>query len=374
MTPAHDRMSTEAPDRMPLRHSQLWFFLAVGLALRLVVSLFYPLIHHPDEVFQYLEQAHRLVTGDGFLPWEYREGIRSWLAPAALVPLKWLADLVSTDPRVFTRAAFVAMSCFSLSIVWLGYQWTLRHHGVLAAAVVGSLLAFSPPMLLYSPRVLTEVAATNLLFLALSCAPSAAAVPATGPRPIWRQRYFWIGVFLGLTFVVRFNIGGSVALLGIFLCGGKLRERWLPALAGGALLLLALGVLDWATWGYPFQSIIRNFQLNIIEGVAATYGTTSFLEWTLRLGSGLVWFLPLLGGAAALLFLGRRHNTAFLLMLLGVLIPLSFVGHKEVRHFYPAMPPALLVMGVGLARGVEWLRSRAVGLRAASSGSQWRSC
>jgi len=36
------------------------------------------------------------------------------------------------------------------------------------------------------------------------------------------------------------------------------------------------------------------------------------------------------------------------------------VGHKEVRYFYPAMPPALLVMGVGIVRIVEARRSQPI--------------
>ena len=100
--------------------SLLWFFLAAGFGVRLVVSLVYPLIHHPDELFQYIEQAHRFVTGDGLVPWEHREGIRSWVVPGALVPLKWLADLLGDDPRLFTSAAYVAMSLFSLVIGWVG--------------------------------------------------------------------------------------------------------------------------------------------------------------------------------------------------------------------------------------------------------------
>jgi len=57
--------------------------LLVALALRAAL-LVTPRSFHPDEVFQYLEQAHRIVFGYGVVPWEYNYGIRSWLLPAVL--------------------------------------------------------------------------------------------------------------------------------------------------------------------------------------------------------------------------------------------------------------------------------------------------
>ena len=41
-----------------------------GLALRVCLAIAFPDIYHPDEVFQTLEPAHRLVTGWG--------GMASW--------------------------------------------------------------------------------------------------------------------------------------------------------------------------------------------------------------------------------------------------------------------------------------------------------
>ena len=50
---------------------------AIALALRVAAALWSEHLSHPDEVFQYFEQAHRLVYGYGFLPWEYRFGVRN---------------------------------------------------------------------------------------------------------------------------------------------------------------------------------------------------------------------------------------------------------------------------------------------------------
>src|SRR6185369_14224273 len=48
----------------------------------------------PDEVYQSLEQAHRLVFGFGFLPWEFDVGARSWVFPGLLAAPMALAKSI----------------------------------------------------------------------------------------------------------------------------------------------------------------------------------------------------------------------------------------------------------------------------------------
>ena len=47
-------------------------------------ALAFPNVVWPDEIFQTLEQAHRLAFGYGIVPWEFRAGARSWLLPGLL--------------------------------------------------------------------------------------------------------------------------------------------------------------------------------------------------------------------------------------------------------------------------------------------------
>ena len=325
------------------RDQLFWFFIASALALRLLVTFYYPLIHHPDEQFQYLEQAHRLVEGFGLVPWEYRDGIRSWLLPGFLAGVRIVAGWLGDDPMIFPRLAGTLMSLSSLAVVWTGFQWMRRYYGDYAAVLTGSLLAFSPLSLLYSPRILTEVVATHLLFLALYLQNALATWSSS-------RRYFLSGLVLGLAFVIRIQIVGAVLLLALVLGERKVRERGVPMLGGGTIIVLASGILDWWTWGYPLQPIVKNLQMNIFEGVAASYGETSYIQWTLDLGWGAAWFLPLVALVLGLLVLGRRHNWGFLAIAIGTFVPLSFVAHKEVRYFYPAMPAVLAVAGAALSR------------------------
>src|SRR5262245_58250067 len=57
---------------------------SVALLARLWVAWTDQGIIWPDEIYQSLEQAHRLVFGYGFVPWEFRDGARSWFFPVIL--------------------------------------------------------------------------------------------------------------------------------------------------------------------------------------------------------------------------------------------------------------------------------------------------
>jgi phosphatidylinositol glycan class B len=43
----------------------------MAFAARLLPVLVFPGIHHADEAFQTVEQAHRVVFGYGLVPWEF---------------------------------------------------------------------------------------------------------------------------------------------------------------------------------------------------------------------------------------------------------------------------------------------------------------
>src|SRR5207344_1355382 len=60
---------------------RVWHVLVLAFAVRFAVGLATDSVLQPDEVMQYLEQAHRLVFGAGLVPWEYEYGTRTW-APA----------------------------------------------------------------------------------------------------------------------------------------------------------------------------------------------------------------------------------------------------------------------------------------------------
>src|SRR5579864_8940260 len=57
--------------------------LILAAALRLPLA-FWPNFHHPDEIFQYLEPAWRMLGHDSVVSWEWRAGMRGWLLPTLM--------------------------------------------------------------------------------------------------------------------------------------------------------------------------------------------------------------------------------------------------------------------------------------------------
>ena len=119
-------MKADRPTQKTVTHNErrqlfvgLGLILIVAFLLRIYFALAFPNIHHPDEVFQYLEQAHRLVFKYGVIPWEYREATRSWIVPGFLGGLLKLTDtlksVAATDLSFSCHCEFICsfpFSCF----------------------------------------------------------------------------------------------------------------------------------------------------------------------------------------------------------------------------------------------------------------------
>ena len=113
-------------DRTSLARRGTWrglpWVMAGGLALRLLVVMLTERSLHSDEIFQYVEQAHRLTYGYGYVPWEYVHGLRNWLLPGAislvLSGCRWLG---LTDPDYTFPLCRLLACLISLSAIYCAY-------------------------------------------------------------------------------------------------------------------------------------------------------------------------------------------------------------------------------------------------------------
>ena len=141
------------------REARIWFWgmLAVAFVLRIWTFRVFA-VHHPDEVYQYLEQAHRLITGQGVVPWEYRLGMRSWLPPLLLsLPMR-LGELIAPQSLLSVVLARGFVAIIALAPIFAAFSIgsrISRLHGLVAAAVIA--LWFEN--IYYSGHVLMEVMA-----------------------------------------------------------------------------------------------------------------------------------------------------------------------------------------------------------------------
>ena len=95
----------------------LYVLLIAGFLVRTVFSLVSDNIHVPDELFQYLEQAHRLVFGYGLVPWEFRFGVRSWITPGLISFWLYLLKAIHLDqPPIYIATIKIFFSFVSTSL------------------------------------------------------------------------------------------------------------------------------------------------------------------------------------------------------------------------------------------------------------------
>ena len=336
-----------------LAPSLLAAILVAAFVLRAVVLWTQTYVVFLDETFQYFEQAHRVAFGNGVQPWEFIDGIRSWFLPGLIAGLMRLTTLLTDEPMAYVRLTRLLCAAASLVVVLVGYRMAERRAGLAAAILTGGLCAIWYDLILFSPAVLTEVLATHAALIALWLGDDG--------RP---RRPMLAGAWFGLAFCLRYQY--APALLAAALWQHRFEwARWRRLIVGGLAVVLPLaGMLDWVTWGTPFQSMWLNFVRNSIEGMSAAIGTdppSFYLTyiWVSLRPAPLLLALIVIGGIRAPVL----GITAAVTVIEHLAVP-----HKEVRFIYLAIALAPIMMGLGCATVLESLRAR-FGSRAISIGT-----
>jgi hypothetical protein len=123
--------------------------LLLGAAIRLPLA-FWPNVLHPDEIFQSLEPAWRMLGHDGIIPWEWRYGMRGWLLPTAMAGPVALGDWIApggTGAFVMPRLVAALVSLSIVGVAWSFGARVSRTHaitGALVAAIWFEFVCFAP--------------------------------------------------------------------------------------------------------------------------------------------------------------------------------------------------------------------------------------
>jgi phosphatidylinositol glycan class B len=320
--------------------------LLAAFALRFGLALALPSQGRPDEVFQNLEPAWRFLHGDGIITWEWRQGVRSVLFPGLLAGLIWLGEAMGWGPAGYLALVWAVLSLVSTAVVAVGMWFGWRAAGAGGAMLCGVLLGVWPDLVWLGPKTLVEVQAGHLLVLAMGLA--AATAPGAA-------RIVGIGLLLGLCFALRFLYAPAMLVVAAWACRAS-PSRWLLLALGALLPVAALGLSDWIAWGTPFQTIWRLYQVNIEDGVPKEFGEALPPTWYLGRYTQL-WGAAILMLAAGVA-LGARRAALPALVAAAVLIPHSLISHKETSYVFAALPPLLIVAGVGTLHGLRWLDAR----------------
>ena len=329
----------------PQRHA-LGLIVVLALLLRLV-PVFFPSMIHPDEIFQYLEPAHRLVTGYGIVTWDWREGIRSWFLPLVLAGPIALSEKLWPESLVYLPVIRGLCAVASLSVVLSFYALgsaVSRFHGLIAAFVA----AIWFDLVFYASHTLGEPLALALIMLAAAvlCRPDTAT----------KRRLVAAGLVLGFAVIIRYQYLPAIGVLVALTCKLRIRDLWLPIAIGGAAALLIGAAIDLSLGVMPFEWVFNNFHANVIAGRAKLYGVSGPLYYPIYLAQShwqsSTWLILALAALAA-----YRYPALLMAALVNVLL-LSLVGHKEFRFVLLSTTIGLLFFSLGLADGLRYLGGR----------------
>lgn len=339
--PQRSRGRGRGPDRFGLAAFVL--LLGAGLAFRVWLCFHDDGIYWPDEIYQSLEPAHRLVFGYGLIPWEFIEGARNWAFPGLVAALlRVVTFVVGDDPRHYLVAIRLVFSALGIATAWGTYKLGRACGAQFFAAAVGAVaFALAPPAIYFAPRALSETAsAVAVVFgLALALQPDA------------RRGRILAGVsLLGFSALLRLQNGLFCAgLIGILLA----RRRWRAAGLSALVLVgwaFVFGLLDRLTWGDWFHSAIEYMRFNVVEGKGAQWGVaegTYYLRvlWT-SMPLVTLWIAPLA-------LLGARRSAGLFVTACAYLLVHSLVPHKEFRFILPLLP----IWFALAASGLSWVLS-----------------
>jgi GPI mannosyltransferase 3 len=319
---------------------------AAALALRVWVGFRYDSLAWPDEIFQTLEQGHRLAFGYGIIPWEFRDGIRSWLLPGVLAAVMKLTAPLGAGSAGYVGGVTVFLAALGALPAVIAMLW-IRAAGFRAQWLAAVPAVFWFELVYLSQKALTEVIAAWALGVALLL-----TVPLGESGS--RRTSFWAGAAWGVVLGLRFHLALAAAVAVLWTTRND-RRRLLAMTAGGAVSLGLFGLLDWVTWGTPFQSIWKNFWVNVVQAKAAWFGVSAWWEYLVSIND--VWsigMVPLL--AAALV--GCRKWPVLAITAVTILVSHMMLGHKEYRFLAPFLAVVVLAAGLGLC--IVWNQSKAV--------------
>jgi GPI mannosyltransferase 3 len=292
-------------------------------------------IVHPDAIFQYLEQGHRLAFGYGVIPWEYSYGVRSWLIPGFIALLFDGLKILGADKPALYQPIMDAVFCtISLSLPFSVYRIAQGQLDEATARVALVLTAFWYELIYFASAPLADALATYALFGALRY--------LLGQRP----SAVGFGLLAGLTIALRYQFGPAV-LVAFGIAIYKWRRAAWPAIIACLIPIGMLGVLDAYSWGMPFASIIVNLEMNFVANVASQFSSDPlyfYLAALARTSLGIA-YVGILG-----LALTRRQTWPIAAIGITILLTFTAVAHKEDRFIFPVIPAYLIGLAAVLVR------------------------
>lgn len=350
--------------------------LSLGFFLRIGFLLFSHHLYYPDELFQFLEPAYRLVNGAGIIPWEFREGLRSWIIPGILAGILWTTKQFGlTYPQEYDFAIRMVLAILSLSSIWSVYtltEWFTRKRRVAVAAAFAVAIWYE--WVYVSGRPLSEVIASYLLLggmaltiqviASLACRQAgnevirttrqsnqgqgnleddvtSNRVPRLGWKPGLAMTSLSAGLLLGIGTYLRIQYFLFPLLFIIFIYLKNKNKVHVKNILYGLVSGFGFGGwVDYLTWGNWFYSQTQNISLSFDAGISTIFGQEPWYWYVKQL------LIVSSGGYLFALALPQKHR-ALGWLIGGLLILHSLFSHKEYRFVMVLIPLLLVAATIG---------------------------
>lgn len=344
-----------------LRDKKLQLLLFIMLVVQVITAVNQPGFFHPDQHFQIVEfssyQLHRESGATSV--WELDAAVRPTLQVYIFSAFVKICEAVGiADPytqMTLLRLKLSLAMFLVFTFIALYYFKNERKIVLYSVLCLLNLSYFFP----YVKTLFSSEIVSSLFFFG--------AIFWYDLRKNKPNNFFFtlfIGFLLSLSFYFRFQMGLAVAGFGIWMIIEKKWKPLLPLIIGFAI---GVGLNTWLDNQFYHHSVFtpyEYFKVNILEGKAASFGTSSFLQYVGVL-AGFVSIPPL---SLILLILVIRswikyYRHPFVLPVAIFIIGHCFIGHKEERFMYPMFFALPIVIGLSLPdftrfydRTKRWLR------------------
>ncbi|KEP53006.1 glycosyltransferase family 22 protein [Rhizoctonia solani 123E] len=318
--------------------------------IRLLIALSTCGFFQPDEYFQTLEPAYRVVFGSGHLTWEWiaNPPIRSFVYPALFVPAyAWVKVMNLEDTFTLIWAPKFVQVIFAsagdLALYQIARSLFTKTHG--DAVLFLSLV--SPFNVLALTRTLANSTETSLVTVALLFWPFSLS------QARWRTR---ISLSLAaLSCIIR----PTAAIIWAFLASellwrassswGHISNLMADGCLVGFVAVFTITLADTTYYGTPTFTPFSFLKTNLVSGIASFYGANSF-HYYITQGLPII-----LGPALPFAILGawshfkdvptdrktspsRRIRSLLLALVAWSIMVYSSLAHKEWRFIHPLLP------------------------------------
>ncbi|XP_069127470.1 GPI mannosyltransferase 3-like [Argopecten irradians] len=307
------------------------------IALRVCNALMIQTYFVPDEYWQSLEVAHKIVFDYGYLTWEWRQGIRSYFYPTIFAFLYKILAVIGLDHRLLliklprivqgVIAALGDLYLFKLS-------WKLSDRATAQWTLLCQILSWFT--LYCCTRTLSNCMETVLVTMALYYFPWPNIKGSSVPKFV---------ALASMSVLIR----PTAVVIWILMCSWHLQTNQHTLYRDlkhyfiiGSVCFLISTFLDSAYHGDWILVHYNFLQFNVLHGGGSIYGTHPW-HWYITQGYPVLMtthLLPFILGAY------KAKNKVLLFLIIWTIFAYSFIAHKEFRFLMPILPLSMHYCGV----------------------------